>query len=61
MSDDSTETITRRSEDGSPFARPPVTSGYPLDEREEKTIERILREQERERDGTDQVAGRDAR
>jgi hypothetical protein len=34
----------------SPFSVPPVTSGYPLEEREREAIERVLRESENDRE-----------
>lgn len=34
----------------SPFSVPPVTSGYPLDEKEREAIERVLRQNEHERE-----------
>jgi hypothetical protein len=36
-------------EETSPFSLPPVTAGYPFDEREKAAIERVLRENGQER------------
>jgi len=42
----------------SPFAVPPVSSGYPLEDGEEKAIERVLEDgfRERKEEGGDQEA-----